>query len=383
MRAKEQYKSSGYLDGRICRRAFIKALSLAILGTIIAPHRIFPRVRKGPTKILTNPTQKPRVVRVYSPRATNWDYSTEPYFDFIDQNVVNEMVDRGICELTGENTPSRGWKEIMSSYKNGDKIAMKPNFNMINRGYRDLVTSPQVINGVIKGLVEYVGVPEKDVFVYDLCKVIPDSIMRNRIRYSVNYVQRRATGSLLDKVKVRLGYGLESADTSAPIHMREKIVDEAGEAITCYVPKVLIHCQHLINLPILTNHIYVLASGPLKNHFGTVRFSNYNAYPVCLHGQVLEKSIVDINLNAHIRDKTRLILCDALFGVYHRGELSGKRRWRTFPPQNGTPNSIFLATDPVAIESVMCDYIQAEREFHGYKMFSGNYLHDAMEKIYI
>jgi hypothetical protein len=51
----------------------------------------------------------------------------------------------------------------------------------------------------------------------------------------------------------------------------------------------------------------------------------------------------------------------------------------TFPADNGIPNSLFLARDPVAAESVTADYIIKERKHHGYKILSHEYLHDAME----
>jgi len=324
-----------------------------------------------------------KVVRVYNKNAVSWDYKTEPYLDFVNQEVINSMLEEGLKELTGKNSIKEAWLDVFSLYEPGDKVAIKPNFNALGHGkYKDIMTSPQVINAVIKGLVEFVGVPENDIFVYDLCQIITDDEVRNRINYSVNFVQRFKPVSALEKIiyriKRRFFLGLESPDASAPIHMREKVVYK-GNPVICYIPNVLTQAQHLINIPLMTNHIFVLASGPLKNHFGTVRFSNYQPFPSALHGKILEKSIVDLNLNPHIRDKTRLIVCDALFGVYCRGEGNVKKKWKTFPSENGMPNSLFLSRDPVALESVTSDYILKEREYNGYKIFSHEYLHDAME----
>lgn len=64
-----------------------------------------------------------------------------------------------------------------------------------------------------------------------------------------------------------------------------------------------------------------------------------------------------LNSNPHIRAKNRLVIGDALFG--NRRNNSGKpERWDTFG--NAAPNSLFFATDPVAIDSVMCDFLEAE-----------------------
>jgi hypothetical protein len=349
----------------ISRRNFLIASSLGALGLFSAYKFLWNGGNKT-ARIKPNPPDIPdKLVRIYNSRATNWDYSAERYLDFVDQHIVDAMIDHGVCDLASAGDPKDAWAEIMSTYEPGDRIAIKPNFNNVHHGYKELITSPQVIGAVIRGLVLHLGVPEKDIYVYDLCKVIPHDLVRARIPHRVNYVGRQAIRSLKDKIRLRLRRGLEATDKSAPIKMTERIVDRNGKEITCYMPRVVTQSHHLINIALLTNHIYLLASGPLKNHFGTVRFSNLESYPVCLHGPVLKSAILDINRNPHIRDKTRLIIVDALFGVYGRGEFSGIRRWKTFPCENGTPNSVFLSRDPFAAEATVSEYVRKEREYQG------------------
>jgi len=356
------------MSSAISRRKFVIGGSLAILGCAAA-YKAVTSLRDKTARIKPNPPNIPdKVVRIYDPRATSWDYSTERYLDFVDQNVVDEMVDRGVCELMSAGDPKSAWKEIMAAYEPGDIIVIKPNFNNVNHGYKELITSPQVVAAVIRGLVLHLSVPEDNIYVYDLCKVIPDEIVKNRIPYRVKYVGRRVVRSLKDKIHLQLRRGLEAPDRRAPIKMSERVVDRSGREVTCYMPKVLTQAHHLINIAVLTNHIYLLASGPLKNHFGTVRFSNLESYPVCLHGSVLTSAIYDINRNLHVREKTRLVVVDALFGTYGRGHFSGIRRWKTFPCENGTPNSVFISRDAFAAESVVCEHVRKEREYHGLRI---------------
>ena len=315
-----------------------------------------------------------RVLEIHNEEATFWDYKTERYLDYINQDVVDDMVDEGVCKLTGVEDPKGAWRNIMSGYAEGDKIAIKPNFNNINHGYRECFTSPQVINSVVKGLVAHLNVPEDKIYVYDLCKKIPTELVRDRINYKVNYVERLDLGKFKDKIKLRLGLDLSCANKSEAIKTRNKIVDSKGNELTCYIPKVLTEVNHLINISLLTNHVYMLASGPLKNHFGTVRFSNGTQYPGCLHGDKIEEHIVDINLNPHIKDKTRLYICDALFGVYARGKKSGLHKWKTFCCENGTPNSLFFSVDPLSMEQKMAGVVIQERKYQGYKILSDRYL---------
>jgi len=67
--------------------------------------------------------------------------------------------------------------------------------------------------------------------------------------------------------------------------------------------------------------------------------------------------LVDIYLNSHIRDKTVLIIGDALFGA-RIDNWDVPEVWDTFGGE--FPNSIFLSTDPVAIDSVMYDFLNLE-----------------------
>jgi hypothetical protein len=71
-----------------------------------------------------------------------------------------------------------------------------------------------------------------------------------------------------------------------------------------------------------------------------------------------ENILADINDNPHIRDKTRLVIGDGLFGNPYVN-WDSVERWDIF--NNDDPNILFFSTDPVAISSVMMDYIVAER----------------------
>lgn len=370
---------NNYIDNKITRRNFLNKLLLSFVAILFLP-KVFRLLNKDKKIAFANLNMRPKVVRVYDKDAVVWDYKEEKYLNFINQEVVDKMVEKGVCVLTEKNTPDKAWEIIMTEYRPGDKVAIKPNFNNVHHGYKDLFTSPQVISSVIKGLVEYVGVPEGDIYIYDLCRPIPYENVRNRINYEVNFVDLFEPKTIIEKIKLRLGLGLQCSDYSAPVEMSNEIIDEKGRGVTCYMPKVLTQAEHLINIPIFTNHIFISSSGPLKNHFGTVRFSDYASGPGYLHGKGIEQSIVDINLNYHIINKTRLIIADGLIGIYGRGELNSIKKWNTFPSEDGIPNSLFFAKDPLAVESVVNDYIEEERRFHKFNILSHEHLHQGMEK---
>ena len=83
--------------------------------------------------------------------------------------------------------------------------------------------------------------------------------------------------------------------------------------------------------------------------------------------------LLDVYQNEHIKSKTVLVIGDALFA--HRSFNSGiPEVWNTFNGQ--FPNSLFFSKDPVAIDSVMWDFSNAEYA----KAVEGHlYLHRAVE----
>jgi hypothetical protein len=74
--------------------------------------------------------------------------------------------------------------------------------------------------------------------------------------------------------------------------------------------------------------------------------------------------MADINNNPHIRDKTRLVIGEGLFGN-PLNNWSSIEQWDIFGTDD--PNILFFSVDPVAISSVMTDYIVAERGNQGHE----------------
>lgn len=325
----------------VSRRDFLK--KSALLGTGLAVGAV-PHLEAG-TRGEKTPLRKPRIVRAYSPNATNWDYQSNYYFDFVDQDIVNQMVLQGALELTrGDLT------RIVQNYNVGEKWAIKINCNNYSDASNEIDATAPVIIAVLRLLIEDLGVPEGDIRIYDTSRPIPSFRIRSRIPYGVVFVES--------------GDADAQADYMSPISFRN-IENQ-------YLPYVVSRSQHLINMPLFKDHLFVLSTMAFKNHFGTSRPG-----PSYLHSPI-DYNLSDLNANVQIRQKTRLIVGDALFGVWDGGPYGWPMQWDTFPG-GPTPNSIFLGFDPVAHESVMLDYLIAEQEYHGVPLLSHFFLHDAMD----
>lgn len=318
-----------FLKRKITRRCFLKTVTLSTLGATLGPTIILkPRQARAATP-------QNRVVRVYDENATYWngnEYDGNPenaYWDKVNQDIVYSMVEMGICNLVGTTSLSSAWQQIMSSYTPGDKICIKVNFNN-HRGTPQLSNidaTIYVINGILKGLIEYVGVSEGDIKVYDAVRYIPDGDrFKGKCDYNISYGDA-STGDGWTDSEVNFTTPPEGP---GPFNL-SKILEES---------------QHLINVPLL-KYCPAGITGVFKNHYGTVRHCGY------LHNYSDGHHFCDLNNHPQIRNKTRLFVGDGLFGAWDSDEKP--RYWSNFG--NKSPNSIFFSINPVAIESVMLDYV--------------------------
>lgn len=298
---------------------------------------------------MTGGSGQPMVIHVHDPDATSWDFGGSYYGDFVDQAVVDAMVDRGLMELTGTSTVADAWAALIPSYAPGEAIAIKVNFN--NTSWNcdesalriDALIHP--VNSMVRGL-KLRGVAETDIWVYDATRPIPNRFVNGclypDIQYFATYCRTLAT------------YDSDDPDAVVRFSPPGGIPAPANQKIT----DVLVNATHLIDVPIIKKH-GIGVTLAFKNHLGTIND------PAALHDYLDPNAqyyssdynpMVEIYSNPHVRDKTRLVVTDGLFGNW-RDNYSNPDPWTTF---GGAPNSLFFAVDPVAIDCVMCDFIEAE-----------------------
>ena len=308
----------------------------------------------------------PMVVHVHDVRATNWDYKTGWYGDGVDQKVVDAMLERGIMALTGKGSVTEAWRVILPAYQPGQMIAVKVNFNNAIYGSSGQVIDaiPQPVNALVKGL-KSIGVREDDVWVYDVTHAwhisqIPFRFM-NKISPLYPGVQFHSNDDLHT---VTLGF----SDTER-VHFS---VPEGRKIPDRRIGNTLVKATYLINMPIIKKHRMAGVSLSFKNHFGSIEGNDLLHWSVTLEDPLYlttYSSLVDLHANHHFRDKTVLTIGDALYGARINNYTEVPSPWPTFG--NKSPNSLFFSRDPVAIDSVMYDFLEAEG---GVPKGSDNYL---------
>ncbi|MBS3777756.1 MAG: DUF362 domain-containing protein [Candidatus Thermoplasmatota archaeon] len=323
-----------------------------------------------------------RVVWTWNPDATEKEldgYWWNPQNN--DQAVINDMMAEGIKNLANTESISEAWNELFSyvneknnqenqEYQSGEHIAIKVNLNNCwnpfdftddyKRVDNERDAHPAVVNALLTQLVNQVGVDEQDIIIYDVSRPIPDWF------YDPVY-------SEFPNVNFVDAYG--GADGRAQAAPSEAKIYFA-EGPTRTLPTCVVESSYIINIPILKQHPInhgVTLSG--KNMFGTFIEPVADLHPYHESGQFMGNAAPQTDLFAHeeIGQKTVLFLGDGLFATLrdHRTIT----RFQMYPFNDDWTNSLFFSQDPVAIDSVMYDFLHTEGPIplEG----SQNYLHQA------
>lgn len=303
-----------------------------------------------PSPSLTpSPPVAGKVVHVHSEEATHWNGETD-YWNHVDQDVVKEMVDRGMMVLTGTSTVADAWRALLPNYQVGQGIAIKVNFN--NSGTCNNTSGKidgliQPVNAVVHGLKQ-MGVAETDIWVYDAIRAIPDRFLFGNLYTGVRFFDRVCRERAKFDSSASNAYVTFSPPSNTPFPPLTKITN------------VLLDATYLINIPIMKAHGYTGVTLGFKNHFGTIDKPDPLHNYVGLNWAYYRSDyslFVDLYQNSNIANKTILAIGDGLFASKD-GANTPPSLWKTFG--NQVPNSLFFAFDPVAIDCVMCDFLAAE-----------------------
>ncbi len=348
-------------------------------------------------------THPGRVVWIHDPQATDWDgYSSpEHWYDdnHTDQMVVDIMVSRAIRGLAGEGFDADAWDSIFRNfnrnkgkgdvgYTAGEKIAIKINNTMCHNANTStfeqrsanknrIDNSPQMTISLLDQLVNVVGVNEEDITIGDPGRIMPN--------FYYNIVQPR-----FPKVCYMASYGgrgrTRSSFSKVEFHWSTRAANGKRQD---YIPRSFAEADYMINFAILKTH----DSGGItvcgKNHYGSLlrnpdrtlrgqRYDYYNMHsslPVSRRGMGYYRALVDLMGHPELGGKTVLYIVDSLFAG--RNWDSRPVKWNMAPFYGDWPSSIFVSQDPVAIDSVCCDFLQAE--WNDYPHYDGadDYLHEA------
>ena len=335
-----------------------------------------------------------RVVWIWDPHAT--ESTLQGYWwkqENNNQDVIDEMISTGIQNLTGTSDDETAWDMLFidfnmnhnngeRGYQLGEKIAIKINLNncwelwknpyLERDNERD--ASPYVVKALLRHLIDIVGVAQEDITVFDASRSMGNWFY-NRVYYEsfpafsliaefpeVNFVD--AEGGAFGRQKV--------------VASNEKIYFADGTGFSRTLPTCVVDAQYLINMPLLKKHPIengVTLSG--KNLFGVFIEPVDEIHPYHEAAHVLGNPAPQVDLLGHeqLGGKTLLYLADGMFGTVEDHRKIAQ--FHMYPFNNDWTNSLFFSQDPVALDSVLYDFLYSE----GTNPCEGsqNYLHQAAE----
>jgi hypothetical protein len=248
-------------------------------------------------------------------------------------------------------------------YQPGEKIAIKVNMNNCYSIFNyfmkdnDRDANPYVVKALLRHLVYHVGVDQHDITIYDASRTIPNWFYR-RVYYkdfpdfpldpefpAVHYVD--ALGLMPGREKVK------------PTPVKIFFADGTGKYKT--LPSCVVEADYIINMPLLKRHpnqYGVTLSA--KNMFGTwiESISDIHDYHTSAFIDGNPAPQTDLLAHKEIGGKTILYLGDGTYATKIDHKTLGK--FEMYPFNNDWTNSLFFSQDPVAIDSVMYDFLHAE-----------------------
>lgn len=326
-----------------------------------------------------------RVVWCHDPDATSWDGESGYWWEdeHTDQAVVDRMFHESLLALTGGSDARDSWERLFryantklegesAPYSAGEKVVVKLNLNTQDRHtciHNTVDLSPQVVLAFVRSLVRDGGIPEEDVTMYDASRWVADKI----------YDRVKAEFPGVVFVDNQGGDGREKVvpDPRTPIYY-----DGIGIDTPDLLPTCVSEAKYMVNISIMKKHTLAGITAAAKNHFGSIfRTSDSQWSPSHLHDFVTTTTrpmgsanpLVSLMGHKELGGKTILYIVDGMYPGMQQSNENPSRFW--MPPFNGDwTSSMFMSQDPVAIESVLCDFFAAER---GVPANTRNYLVEA------
>jgi hypothetical protein len=319
------------------RRTFLELLAAAPLAPAaraenLGPdYRIVSRYAPAPVPGMPGPWPG-RVVSVRSPRCL------DEAGVVVNDEVVREMLDRGIRALTGEATTKGAWRRF---FEPGDVVGIKVNAG----GVPHVVSSPAIVAETCRQLMA-VGISPTQIVVFERFQNQLDGIgypahLPEGVEvYAAEAGNRRTENRAYDpETYVEVDFFGEEDTRSGMMRL-----------VTRRLTKI-------VNIPNMKDHGAVGATGCLKNvAYGC--FSNVARS----HSRGLTHTLTSVGTFASVeplRSRCVLQIMDGLHAVWHGGPFAKTTRY-VFHPRR-----MLVGTDPVAIDRLLLDIIDDKRKAEG------------------
>ncbi|OGL39668.1 MAG: hypothetical protein A3C43_03280 [Candidatus Schekmanbacteria bacterium RIFCSPHIGHO2_02_FULL_38_11] len=252
--------------------------------------------------------------------------------------IAREMVDKAVISLTGEKNIKDAWHNIFPNLKEKEIIGFK-----VNVTNHQLPTHPEVAYAIADSLSES-GIKKNNILIWDKL---------DRSLEKAGYIINDGND----------GYRCFGHNHNNIGYDKNTKVKIPSVDLELYLSKLLTqYCDYIINVPVLKNCLNQSSSGAskagvtlsLKSAYGYIPLGDgpfffkpdeVNAGIVIqkMHNHTANPQIAELNLHPQIKNKTKLVLCDAIMGICENGP---------FGPPQFINNQIIASRDLVAHDAV-------------------------------
>jgi uncharacterized protein (DUF362 family) len=254
----------------------------------------------------------------------------------VSQSIVHQMIELGMRELTGEKDPRLAWSKFIQPQ---DVVGIKINPS----GAPACCSSPEIVREIIAGVVS-AGVPARNVFVYD------------RYAYEMDIGSYQALMPVGVRVTGVQEHKLDVAGYDPNVFCEANFFGE-WETRSYMASLVSSRLTKIINVPTMKDHSAAGVTGCLKN-LGYGTFNNVDRS----HRRPFSFTdpLIGIMCSAEpLRSKAVLHIMDGTRMVWHGGPLTQNREFIF------SAGLIMLGTDPVAMDTIELEKIEAKRSKEG------------------
>ena len=237
------------------------------------------------------------------------------------QPTVKTMVDLAVMELTGKKSAKEAWSSMFSPK---EKVGLKP--NMLGRQVH--WTNTETVVAVYDGLLS-AGVRPENIYMWDLKSFDISPLFKHFRRTKVNIKTTRDWGFGAERFKI-----------------------DSGPPTTLVKP--LLKVDAVVNIPLIKDHGIAGVTCALKSVLGSIH-NPRDYHSSRKGGRTCDPTVPELSALPAVRSKMRLILTDGFFMTIDGGprpSVEGRRQL----------NSVFAATDPVAMDRVAWTLIDQQRK---------------------
>jgi uncharacterized protein (DUF362 family) len=305
---------------RYTKRGFLRASAQGLGG--LAAWKVFRSLGLGRTaladSIHSGPSRFAQKALGTVALARNEKLLTDGAYN---TDVARDMLNRSLTSLLNMKDPEAAWKTL---FRSRDVVGIKPNC----LAGRNLSPHPELVKCIIEGL-KTAGVREENIIIWE----------RTSRELAAAGFPVNASGA-----------GVRCAGND--VLGFEEEPESSGEIGSCFARVLSTHCTALINVPVLKDHDLAGVCVGMKNMFGGIH--NPNKY----HDHNCDPYVAHLSAHPYIKDKLRLIVCDAGLAECDGGPSYKPRGAWKF-------NGLLVGTDPVALDWFGAKIIEDRRRETG------------------